>query len=66
MDGFLALVLDIIRANGISDAEIHQQRAMLTLPGYFRPTKRWDLLVIHKRELIVAVELKSSRWPFVR
>src|SRR5690606_20086011 len=63
MDGFLALNLDIIRANGLSHAEIHQNRAMLTLPGYFRPTKLWDLLVIYKGELIAAVELKSQVGP---
>jgi hypothetical protein len=28
MDGFLALVLDIIKANGLAHAEIHQNRAM--------------------------------------
>ena len=49
MDGFLALVLDLIRANGLAHAEIHQNRAMLTLPGYFRPTKLWDLLVLYIR-----------------
>lgn len=63
MDGFLDLVLDIIRANGLSDAEIHQKRAMLTLPGYFRPTKLWDLLVVHKGELIAAIEFKSQVGP---
>jgi type II restriction enzyme len=63
MDGFVALVLDIIRANGLAHAEIHQNRAMLTLPGYFRPTKLWDLLVIHKGELIAAIELKSQVGP---
>ena len=46
MDGFLALVIDIVRANGLDNAEIHQERRVLTLPGYFRPTKLWDLLVI--------------------
>ena len=63
MDGFLALVLDIIQANGMAHAEIHQNRAMLTLPGYFRPTKLWDILVIYKGELIAAVELKSQVGP---
>jgi type-2 restriction enzyme paeR7I len=63
MDGFLALVLDIIKANGMAHAEIHQNRAMLTLPGYFRPTKLWDILVIYKGELIAAVELKSQVGP---
>ena len=63
MDGFLALVLDIIKANGMAHAEIHQNKAMLTLPGYFRPTKLWDLLVMYKGELIAAIELKSQVGP---
>lgn len=63
MDGFLALILDIVKANGLARAEIHRSRAMLTLPGYFRPTKLWDLLVIHKGELVAAIELKSQVGP---
>ncbi len=63
MDGFIALVLDIVKANGLAHADIHQQRALLTLPGYFRPTKLWDLLVIHKGELIAAIEMKSQVGP---
>ena len=63
MDGFLALILDIVEANGLAHADIHQNRTVLTLPGYFRPTKLWDLLVTHKRELIAAIELKSQVGP---
>lgn len=63
MDGFIALILDVVRANGLAHAQIHQKRALLTLPGYFRPTKLWDLLVIHKGELIAAIELKSQVGP---
>ncbi|WP_159788351.1 PaeR7I family type II restriction endonuclease [Sodalinema gerasimenkoae] len=63
LDGFLGLMMDIVNANGLTDANIHQNRAMLTLPGYFRPTKLWDLLVIHKTELIAAIELKSQVGP---
>lgn len=63
MDGFIALVIDLVRANGLAHAKIHQQRAVLTLPGYFRPTKLWDLLVIHKGELIAAIEMKSQVGP---
>lgn len=63
MDGFIALVLDLVRANGLDHAQIHQKRAVLTLPGYFRPTKLWDLLVIHERQLIAAIELKSQVGP---
>jgi hypothetical protein len=63
MDGFLALVIDIVKANGLAHAEIYQQRAVLTLPGYFRPTKLWDLLVVLDKRLIAAVELKSQVGP---
>jgi len=63
MDGFIALVLDIVRANGLAHADIHRKRAVLTLPGYFRPTKLWDLLVIYKGQLIAAIELKSQVGP---
>jgi hypothetical protein len=63
MDGFLALMLDIISSNGLADAEIHRKSGSLTLPGYFRPTKFWDLLVIHKNQLIAAIELKSQVGP---
>jgi len=35
MDGFLALVIDLVKANGLHNAVIHERRAVLTLPGYF-------------------------------
>ena len=63
MDGFLALVVDIVRANGLDNAEIHQERRVLTLLGYFRPTKLWDLLVMNKGRLIAALEFKSQVGP---
>ncbi len=59
----MALMLQLVRANGLREAEIHQTRAALTLPGYFRPTKLWDLLVIHRGVLVAAVELKSQVGP---
>jgi hypothetical protein len=63
MDGFIALVIEIVRANGLVHADIHKRRAVLSLPGYFRPTKLWDLLVMYKGELIAALELKSHVGP---
>lgn len=63
MDGFIALVKDIVCANGLEHADIHQERRVLTLPGYFRPTKLWDLLVINEGRLIAALEFKSQIGP---
>ena len=63
MDGFIALVIDLVKTNGLDHAAIHQQRTVLTLPGFFRPTKLWDLLIINDGRLIAAVELKSQIGP---
>lgn len=63
MDGFVALVCDLVEANGLHNTCIHRQRAVVTLPGFFRPTKLWDLLVINQGRLIAAIELKSQVGP---
>jgi hypothetical protein len=63
MDGFLALVKDIVHLNGLGHADICLERRLLTLPGYFRPTKLWDMLVMNEGRLVAAIELKSQVGP---
>lgn len=63
MNGFVALIRDIVKANGLGGADIYEKGKVLTLPGFYRPTKCWDLLVIFKGELVAAVELKSQAGP---
>lgn len=63
MDGFVTLAVDLVRANGLPDAQIMLQRRVLCLPGYFRPTKLWDLLVLHNGKLVAALEFKSQVGP---
>lgn len=63
MDGFVALVMEIVRANGLEHADIHRKRRVVTLPGYFRPTKQWDLLVMNRGRLIAVLEFKSQVGP---
>ena len=63
MDGFLSLFIDIIKANGPPAAQVHLQRSVLTLPGFFRPSKLWDVLVMNGNHLIAAIELKSQVGP---
>jgi len=65
LDGFSALILDLVRANGLVRAEIHQKGVAPALPGYFRPTKLWDLLVTHKGDLVAAVQLKGLAGPLI-
>ena len=62
MDGFSRLVTQILTDNGMSDAHIHRDRS-LELPGYFRPTKKWDLIVVYKGKLVAAMEFKSQKGP---
>jgi hypothetical protein len=63
MNGFINLVVDIVHANGLPKADIMLKRRVLTLPGYFRPTKLWDLLVMNQGKLVAAIEFKSQVGP---
>lgn len=63
MDGFLAIAQSLIAANGLDDAEICVDRRVLTLPGFYRPTKLWDMLVMQKGRLVAALEFKSQVGP---
>ena len=62
MDGFIRLFRGLIVDSGIDSQYIYEKKA-LELPGFFRPTKEWDLLVIKKGQLIVAIEAKSQVGP---
>lgn len=63
MDAFVDIIIEIVHANGLGHAEIHLKKGALTLPGYFRPTKLWDLLITFEGQLIAAIELKSQVGP---
>lgn len=62
MNGFIAILVEAILLCGFGEAEIHYKKA-LELPGFFRPTKEWDLLVVSKGRLLVAMEAKSQVGP---
>lgn len=65
MDGFIDLVIELVRANGLADAAIYRRGALLTLPGHFRPTRPWDLLVMNRGRLVAAIGLKSQAGPSI-
>lgn len=64
MNGFLVLIADIVRKNGLKNAAVHLGRGVVTLPGFYRPTKQWDMLVMNGPRLIAAIELKSQVGSF--
>ena len=62
MDGFIDLFTDLITAAGIPEHFVFRKKAV-ELPGFFRPTKEWDLLVVREKTLLAAVEAKSQVGP---
>lgn len=62
LDAFIKLVRDLLTFNGVPQECIFTASG-LELPGYFRPNKKWDLLVIDDDELVIAIEFKSQVGP---
>jgi hypothetical protein len=63
MDGFVELVRDLLIAAGLNNATIFAQ-TKTEVPGWFRPEKDWDLLVVADGKLIAGVEFKSQVGSF--
>jgi len=62
MDGFVGLVKELLTEGGIPEPAIHCKRRV-ELPGYFRPEKQWDLLVVTDGKLLASIEFKSQVGP---
>jgi hypothetical protein len=62
LDGFIRVVSELLVEDGISDATIFRKKST-ELPGFFRPTKEWDLLVVVDDHLLASIEFKSQVGP---
>lgn len=62
MDGFVELVRDLLIESGLPNATVYH-KSKLELPGFFRPTKEWDLLVVIDGILLASLEFKSQVGP---
>lgn len=62
MDGFVNLVGKLLVESGVPEKSIFCKRN-IELPGFFRPTKEWDLLVVPNGDLLASVEFKSQIGP---
>lgn len=64
-DGFVNLIAEICREAGLTEAQVHStSKRTRTLPGFFRPTKEWDLVVTAGEHLVAVVEVKSQVGSF--
>lgn len=62
MDGFVDIFSELVRGVGLPESCVFRKSA-IELPGFFRATKEWDLLVVKDRQLVAVLELKSQVGP---
>ncbi|WP_433346657.1 PaeR7I family type II restriction endonuclease [Micromonospora sp. CA-111912] len=62
LDALVTLLASVFRDAGFP-ADAIRFRSGIELPGYFRPAKQWDLVVLQGEELVAAIELKSQVGP---
>ncbi len=63
MDGFISLVRDLLIESGVEHSSIFYDKSM-ELPGWYRPEKKWDLLIAADHKIIAAIEFKSQVGSF--
>jgi hypothetical protein len=63
MDGFILEIRAAIVGAGYPEASIYTGRRVNTIPGFFRPTKDWDIVLAHDGKLLAALELKAQAGP---
>ena len=63
MNGFVSVIRDLLEESGIGKPVIFTERSV-EIPGWYRPEKKWDLLVVVDGCLIAAIEFKSQVGSF--
>jgi hypothetical protein len=63
MDGFVSLVRDLLCENGFPKTHVYCEGGM-ELPGWYRPEKKWDLLVVENGQFLAGIEFKSQVGSF--
>jgi len=64
IDGFIRLMSELLVESGIAKENIHIEKRQVVLPGWFRPTKEWDVVAIIDGVLLAVVEFKSQVGSF--
>jgi len=62
MGALEVLVSDVLIDAGLNQLDI-KMRTSLELPGYYRPEKKWDLIVVSGGRLVAVIEFKSQVGP---
>ena len=59
MGALEVLIADVLCEAGLKKLDV-RTRTALELPGYYRATKKWDLIVVSDGQLVMAMEFKSQ------
>jgi Restriction endonuclease XhoI len=60
LDGFLNAIERLLVEAGVPEDSVYTHKLLSVLPGFFRPTKVWDLLVVDDDGRVrIVIELKS-------
>jgi hypothetical protein len=59
----IAMLLEEVFINAGFPPSAIRRSTGIELPGYYRPTKKWDLVVVDQGRLVAAIELKSHVGP---
>jgi hypothetical protein len=63
MNGFVNLVRDLLCGRGLPKAHVYCDK-YVEIPGWYRPEKKWDLLIIADGRLLAGIEFKSQVGSF--
>src|SRR3984957_5685924 len=63
MDGFVSLVRDHLCKSGLPAAHVYCEKRV-ELPGWYRPEKKWDLLIVADGQFLAGIEFKSQVGSF--
>lgn len=63
MNGFIILVRDLLCENGLPEAPVYCEK-YVEIPGWYRPEKKWDLLIVADGKLLAGIEFKSQVGSF--
>src|SRR5256714_2024682 len=63
MNGFINLVRELLCESGLPEAHVYCEK-YIELPGWYRPEKKWDLLIVSDGKLLAGIEFKSQVGSF--
>lgn len=62
LDDLVRVFADLFLSAGFAPSAVRRSTG-LELPGYYRPTKKWDLVIVQDGILVAAIEFKSQVGP---